>query len=90
MFANCYSLRNIIGPNTWDISNVTNTANMFLGCYSLQTINIDFTAWNMSKVTTVDSMFNSCSNLKTLNLNNWNLAACTTIASLCRYDYNLE
>ena len=90
MFASCYSLRNITGPNTWNISNVNNTASMFASCYSIQNINIDFTSWDMSKVTTIDSMFNSCTNLKTLNISNWNLAACTTIANLCRYDYNLE
>ncbi len=70
MFYSCTKLKNIIGLNTLDISNVTDMRYMF--AYSeIESINLS--GMNMSSVTTVYDMFYSCKSLALVKINNANL-----------------
>ena len=56
MFRNCSSLTEIIGMETWDMSNCTDVSNMFESCFSLTEI-IGMETWNMSKCNNINYMF---------------------------------
>jgi hypothetical protein len=63
-FANAYSLRSVVGLNsTW--GNVTSLQNMFIGCLSIERINLPNTL--PSSITSMQDMFNGCSSLRIIN-----------------------
>ena len=67
---NVYSLENlksIEGLENLNTANVTNMASMFLGCNSLETL--DLTSFDVSKVTDMTFMLNSCYALMTIFCN---------------------
>lgn len=63
-FANALSLRSVIGLNSpW--GNCSTTQNMFIGCSSIERINLPNTLPNTLQ--TLQDMFTGCSSLRTLN-----------------------
>lgn len=64
MFANCKFLQEIIGLETWDMSNVKDITGMFYCSNELQKINIS--TWNTEKCKDMSYLFTNCSNLETL------------------------
>ena len=75
IFNNCSKLSNIIGLNTWNVSNVTHmgqdgwqSCGIFQNCKALT--RLDLGNWNVGKLQVAENMFNSCENLDTLILPN--------------------
>lgn len=65
MFANAPSLRSVIGLNSpWGA--ITTTQNMFIGCSSIERIDLPNTLPNT--ITTMQDMFNGCNALRVLNI----------------------
>jgi hypothetical protein len=65
MFANAVSLRSVVGLNSpWGA--ITTTQNMFIGCSSIERIDLPTTLPNT--ITTMQDMFNGCSALRVLNI----------------------
>ena len=72
MFCFCGKLKNIIGIENLDVSNVEYTNNMFYECKNL--VELDLTNWNPISLENAYEMFSSCSNLKIIkNIENWQL-----------------
>lgn len=69
MFSNCPNLETLEGIQNWDISNVTNTSNMF--SYDKNLKNIDVSGWKTNNKTNMFAMFDH-SGVESLNLKNWN------------------
>ena len=69
MFINCSSLTEIVGVETWNMSNCTNVDYMFRNCTNL--INLNIPDWNVSKISTFAGAFLDCRNLSVLNVSNW-------------------
>jgi hypothetical protein len=63
MFANCYSLVEVVSLST---TNATNMTSMFNSCYNLQKI----PELNLTNTTTGSNIFNSCFKLRTVTLLN--------------------
>ena len=64
------ALRQIIGPENLNTSEVVDMSSMFEGCKCLT--NLDVSSWDTSSVTDLSSMFYDCTGLTTLDLSNWN------------------
>ena len=62
MFDNCHKLKEIIGLEDLNVSNVKDMKRMFSYCEKLQ--QIDISKWNINNITNVDRMFMFCKNLK--------------------------
>ena len=78
MFAGCSSLTEIVGLDTWDMSNCTNTNNMFTGCNLLTSIEL----YNLAPTDCVN-MFTNCSSLtEIVGMNTWDMSNCTSCASM--------
>jgi surface protein len=60
----------------YEVGTLTSAENMFLSCYSLQTVPL----FNTASVTNMSSMFNSCYSLQTVPL--FNTASVTTMSSM--------
>lgn len=82
-------VKQIIGLDHWDTSNITDMGSMFLACGGLTNVG-DLGSWNVSKVTNMVSMFEGCSNLRTTgNLDNWDNANVGNMAHMFAYDGSL-
>lgn len=75
VFYSCSKLSNIIGLNTWNVSNVTHmgrdgwqACGIFQNCRALT--RLDLNSWNVGKLRVAENMFNTCENLETLILPN--------------------
>ena len=66
MFANCHALKDIIGIETWQLQNVTNTDGLFSSCIVLESV--DISNFNMHNVTNARLMFNFCTKLKSITI----------------------
>lgn len=77
-FYNCYRLTRIYGIENLNTANVTDMADMFLGCKSLT--NLDTSNFNTRKVTKMQSMFRDCENLTSLDVSNFNTAKVTNMS----------
>lgn len=64
----------------WDTSGVKKMANLFSGCYFLETLNLD--GWVTDSVTDMGSMFSDCNALRTLNIGHWNTSNVTRFTSM--------
>ena len=72
MFCFCGKLKNIIGIENLDVSNVEYANNMFYECKNL--VELDLTNWNPVSLQDAYEMFSGCSNLKIIkNIENWQL-----------------
>jgi LPXTG-motif cell wall-anchored protein len=79
-------VKQIIGLDHWDTSNITDMGSMFLACGGLKNVG-DLSSWNVSKVTNMVSMFEGCSNLRTTgNLDDWDTANVGNMAHMFAYD----
>lgn len=69
-FAGCTNLKEIIGIEDLDTSNVIELTNMFYQCQSLE--NLDVSKWKTSNVDSITGFVNHCKKLKTIKgLENW-------------------
>jgi surface protein len=69
LFEQCYSLKTIIGLDTWDVSNVTDMNGIFAEVWELTTLNISNWSLN-SELHTADFMFYHNFELDTIIMNN--------------------
>lgn len=69
IFSNCAYIDEIIGLDTWDVSNVTSMENMF---FSSCIKKIDIHNWNLKNIEDMKHMFAWCNELKEFNVD-WNL-----------------
>ena len=82
-----HNLIEIIGLNTWDVSNVTNMYSMFWECRSLKSL--DLSGWDMRNATYIEWMFCDCESLESLRLNKWQLNDGVAYADMfSSYTYN--
>lgn len=64
----CYNLLDASSCETWDVSNVTNTAKMFSLCYNLT--NVPISNWSPNKITNIGGMFEKCNSLTDTDVTN--------------------
>lgn len=64
--------------SNWDVSNVSNMANMFL--YN-SSFNIDISNWNVAKVQNMSSMFRGATNFDQ-NLGSWDISSVTNMQNM--------
>jgi|GEM_PF-2857939 len=86
-FANCSSLKEIIGIENWRPNAIYQTSYMFSGCESLVSLEIPY--WYFSDnddPVKADNMFKDCVNLTSLNLYGW--SGLGLYANLSRMFYN--
>ena len=77
MFKNC---KNIFEIQFKNFNNITDTSEMFLGCTSLEKINLnDFSTNNVKDM---NNMFNNCSNLNNLDLSSFNTKNVTNMCGM--------
>ena len=71
------NMKSIVGLENLNTANVTNMSSMFLGCNSLETL--DLTTFDVSKVTDMSFMFSSCYALMTIFCNSdWSVSPALT------------
>ena len=73
-------LKEIVGLKYLNTSQVTNMANMFLGCNKLTSL--DVSHFDTSKVTDMSNMFSGCAGLKSLDLSNFNTSKVESFGSM--------
>lgn len=71
LFAECHSLVEIVGLNTWDVTDVRTITSMFRSCDNLKSI--DLSSWKTSNFARMRGLFAGCSSLKEVNLTGWNV-----------------
>ncbi|MBP5713339.1 MAG: BspA family leucine-rich repeat surface protein [Prevotella sp.] len=74
-FFGCINLTTITGISNLKTDNVTDMGYMFIGCESLENLNVS--GFNTSNVKTFYAMFANCSSLKELDITNFNTAKAT-------------
>ena len=79
-FQGCVNLTSIEGIEYLNTSQVTDTHNMFLNCYSLQTT--DFSGFDTRKVKNMCYMFYNCGSLKSLDISNFNTSEVTNMRGM--------
>ena len=82
MFRSVYGFNQPIG--TWDMSNVTNMSEMFLGESLPMAFNQDIGNWNTSKVTDIGGMFSRCQSFDQ-DLSNWVVTGVTDAVSFMNF-----
>ena len=73
--------------SNWNTSNVTDMANMFLGCTKLT--NLILSNWDTSKVTDMHSMFEYDSSLTNLDVSNWDTSEVTDMREMFKNNSSL-
>ena len=86
-FNNMPNLKQIIGLENLDVSNVKSMAYMFYGNTSLE--NIDFSGWNTSQVENFSGMFEKMSAIKELDLTSFDTSSAIDFFSMFRDMSNL-
>jgi surface protein len=79
--------RTIISVDTLVNESHTDLSNMFLGCYSLISVNTE--DWNTGNVTNMTSMFASCHSLTSLNLSNFDTSKVVYMTDMFQFCGNL-
>ena len=77
LFSGFSSLKEIIGLENWDTSNVTDMQDTFNGCSSLRTI--DVSSWDTSKVTNMLRTFGDNNLENIIGINNWDTSSLTSL-----------
>ena len=72
---NTMILKQIIGIEDLDVSNVKSMDRMFRHCHELTSL--DLHKWNVSNVEIMRQLFNSCTSLSELNIGNWDMGNVT-------------
>ena len=89
MFCFCGKLKNIIGIENLDVSNVEYANNMFYECKNL--VELDLTNWNPISLEYASYMFYGCSNLKIIkNIENWQLPNIKDVYRMFSYCTKLD
>ena len=89
MFCFCGKLKNIIGIENLDVSNVEYANNMFYECKNL--VELDLTNWNLISLEYASYMFYGCSNLKIIkNIENWQLPNIKDVYRMFSYCTKLD
>ena len=89
MFCFCGKLKNIIGIENLDVSNVEYANNMFYECKNL--VELDLTNWNPISLEYASYMFYGCSNLKIIkNIENWQLPNIKDVYHMFSYCTKLD
>ena len=70
IFRDFYKVKQIIGLEDWDVSEVTNMNGMFSDC---RNFNSDLSNWDVSNVEDMGFMFRSCDNFNS-DLSKWNVS----------------
>lgn len=79
-FAGCRELQSIEGLSLVDTSRVTNMANLFSACSSLQTL--DVSHFDTSQVTDMSNMFNGCDELIAIDVSGFDTARVRDFTSM--------
>ena len=82
------ALKEIIGIEKLDTSNVTNMGGMFAYCGNLTSL--DLSKWDTSSVTDMNSMFASMEGLTTLNISSFDFTKVTNLNSIFSNDNSLS
>lgn len=70
----------IIGVETWDVSELVNFSNMFKGA---KITSLDLSNWDVGKANSFKGMFENCTNLQTIiGLENWNTSSVYAIVDM--------
>lgn len=84
-FMNCTSLKEIVGWENWDISNVESMQELFSHCHSLTDLT-SMSNWNTSSVTSLTYAFLECSSLTDASpIKNWDLSNALYLRSMFAY-----
>ncbi len=86
--ANTMNLKQIIGIENLDVSNVKSMDRMFRHCHELTSL--DLHKWDVSNVEIMRQMFNSCISLSKLNIENWNMGNVTNTQYMFNNCYKLN
>ena len=70
MFYNCSSLKEIVGLETWDVSEVSDLGSLFGNCSALEYANVK--DWYTGNCSNFFNLFFNCKNLKDLDVSQWN------------------
>jgi len=81
------AIQEIVGLDTWDVSNFTYMGAAFQGCGASDLSGI--TNWDTGNVTDTNNMFNDCSNLTSLDLSGWDTHSLATMSSMFYNNSNL-
>ena len=78
MFYNCSSLTEIVGMDTWDMSNCDNISDMFNRCNVLgDNIFLTISEWNVAKTTNYNGTFQNCKAMTNNNfMSSWEMSNC--------------
>ena len=85
---NTMNIKQIIGIENLDVSNVKTMDRMFRNCHELTSL--DLHKWNVSNVEIMRQMFNSCTSLSKLNIENWNMRNVTNTQYMFNNCYKLN
>lgn len=85
---NTMNIKQIIGIENLDVSNVKTMDRMFRNCHELTSL--DLHKWNVSNVEIMRQMFNSCKSLRELNIENWNMGNVTNTQYMFNNCYKLN
>ena len=85
---NTMNIKQIIGIENLDVSNVKTMDRMFRHCHELTSL--DLHKWNVSNVEIMRQMFNSCTSLSKLNIENWNMGNVTNTQYMFNNCYKLN
>lgn len=89
LFSGFTNVEEIIGLDTWDVSNITVFDEMFEYCRKLKKLD-GIETWDMSKASEMEYMFQLCSSLESIDISNWktdNLKSIDFLFSAC---HNLQ
>jgi surface protein len=81
MFNGCNKLTSL-DLTTWDMSNATTTANMFINCYAMADLKMGDTFGKMGQISNMEGMFANCKALTSLDLSGMTVASCTNMNNL--------
>ena len=83
IFYNCSSLTEIIGLDTWDMSNCDNISNIFTGCNVLgDNTFLTMSEWNVAKITNYNGTFQGCKAMTNNNfMSSWEMSNCRELAT---------
>ena len=77
----------IVGVETWDVSEYTNFSSMFKGA---KITSLDLSNWDTSKATNMNQLFNGCTSLTSVNMSGWQFNNDCSISSMFNSTSNLK
>ena len=89
IFRDCRSVKEIIGLDTWDVSNITSMRSFFSGCSNITDMS-GIENWNVSSVQQMSAFFAGCMSLKRLDLSKWDVSNAQYVSVLFKKCLNLE